>query len=78
MKKIIKVNGKKYKAINEDINSSGYSQLKRPLQGATIAIKIINRALKQQNDDKLISEIEYLFDKAEEMMDILKNPKYKN
>ena len=76
MKKIIKVNGKKYKAINEDINASGYSQLKRPIQGATIAIKIINRALKQQNDDKVVSEIEYLFEKAEEMLKIVEDKKY--
>ena len=53
--------------VNEDINSSGYSQLKRPLQGATISIKILNKALKQQNDDKVMSEIEYLFEKAEEI-----------
>ena len=66
------------KLLNEDnINSSGYSQLKNPLHGATLSVKILNRALKQQNDDKLISEIEYLFDKAEEMMDILKNKKYR-
>ena len=65
------------KLLNEDINSRGYSQLKKPAHGAAIAIQIINRALQQQNDDKLISEIEYLFDKAEEMMDILKNKKYR-
>ena len=66
------------KLLNEDnINSSGYSQLKRPLHGATLAVGVLNRALKQQNDDKVISEIEYLFDKAEEMMDILKNKKYR-
>ena len=76
MKKIIKVNGKKYKAINEDITSSGYSQLKKPLHGATLAIKILNRALKQQNDDKVVSEIEYLFEKAEEMLKIVEDKKY--
>ena len=77
MKKIIEVNGKKYKAINEDnINSSGYSQLKRPLHGATLAVGVLNRALKQQNDDKVISEIEYLYEKAEEMLKIVENKKY--
>jgi 5-bromo-4-chloroindolyl phosphate hydrolysis protein len=76
MKKIIKVNGKKYKAINEDITSSGYSQLKKPLHGATLSIKILNRALKQQHDDKVVSEIEYLYEKAEEMLKIVEDKKY--
>ena len=65
-----------YSVVKEGITSGGYSQLKKPLQGATIAIKIINRALKQQNDDKLISEIEYLFEKAEQMLKIVEDKKY--
>ena len=83
VKGAVKVNpalGKKVdtvgETINEDITSSGYSQLKKPLQGATIAVKILNRALKQQNDDKVVSEIEYLYEKAEEMLKIVGDKKY--
>ena len=65
-----------YSVVKENINSSGYSQLKKPLHGATLAIKILNRALKQQNDDKVVSEIEYLFEKAEEMLKIVEDKKY--
>ena len=76
MKKIIEINGKKYKAINEGINSSGYSQLKRHLHSATLAVGVLNRAYKQQNDDKVMSEIEYLYEKAEEMLKIIEDKKY--
>jgi len=76
MKKIIEINGKKYKAINEGINSSGYSQLKRHLHGATLAVGVLNRAFKKQNDDKVMSEIEYLYEKAEEMLKIIEDKKY--
>ena len=48
MKKIIEINGKKYKAINEGINSSGYSQLKRHLHSATLAVGVLNRAFKNK------------------------------
>ena len=64
------------KLLNEGINSSGYSQLKKPLHGATLSIKILNKALKQQHDDKVISEIEYLYEKAEEMLKIVEDKKY--
>ena len=65
------------KLLNEDnINSSGYSKLKRPLHSATLAVGVLNRALKQQNDDKVISEIEYLYEQAEEMLKIVENKKY--
>ena len=65
-----------YRKQYEDINSSGYSQLKKPLHGAALAIQILNRALKQQHDDKVVSEIEYLYEKAEEMLKIVNNKKY--
>ena len=76
MKKIIEINGKKYKAINEGINSSGYSQLRRHLDSATRAVGVLNRNFKKQNDDVVMSEIEYPYETAEAMLKIIENKKY--
>ena len=84
MKKIIEVNGKKYKAIDENlnpnqfrINSQGYSAMKKPIYGLSEAIKDLNKAVKTQRDTKVNYEINYIFDTAKDLMAILKNKKYK-
>lgn len=66
----------KNERVNEGINSSGYSQLKRHLHSATLAVGVLNRAFKQQFDDKVMSEIEYLYEKAEAMLKIIEDKKY--
>ena len=66
----------KNETVNEGINSSGYSQLKRHLHSATLAIGVLNRAYKQQFDDKVMSEIEYLYENAEAMLKIIEDKKY--
>jgi len=65
------------KLLNEDINSSGYSQLRKPIQGIAVALKDLLKGLNRQNDDVVIPEIEYIHEKAGELMDILKNKKYR-
>ena len=84
MKKIIEVNGKKYKAIDEvinpnqfRINSKGYSAMKKPIRGLSEAIKDLNKAVRTQRDTRVNYEINYIFDTAKELMGILKNKKYK-
>ena len=84
MKKIIEVNGKKYKAIDENlkpnqfrINSQGYSAMKKPIYGLSEAIKDLNKAVRAQRDTRVNYEINYIFDTAKDLMDILKNKKYK-
>ena len=66
----------KNETVNEGINSSGYSQLKRHLHSATLAVGVLNRAFKKQNDDKVMSEIEYLYENAEAMLKIIEDKKY--
>ena len=68
--------GSGYQKVNEGITSGGYSQLKRHLHSATLAVGVLNRAFKQQNDDKVMSEIEYLYENAEAMLKIIENKKY--
>ena len=65
------------KLLNEDINSSGYSQLKKPALGVSMAVKDLLKALQRQNDDVVIREIEDIHEKAGELMAILKNKKYR-
>tara|TARA_R110002020_G_scaffold62999_4_gene168037 strand:+ start:4325 stop:5632 length:1308 start_codon:yes stop_codon:yes gene_type:complete len=64
------------KPTNEDITPSGYSKLKRPIQGIAVALKDLLKGLNSQNDDIVIPEIEYIYEKAEELMKIMKNKKY--
>ena len=84
MKKIIEVNGKKYKAIDEvinpnqfRINSQGYSEMKKWIKRLSEAIKDLNKAVRTQRDTRVNYEINYIFDTAKELMGILKNKKYK-
>ena len=84
MKKIIEVNGKKYKAIDEvinpnqfRINSQGYSEMKKWIKRLSEAIKDLNKAVRTQRDSKVHYEINYIFDTAKDLMAILKNKKYK-
>ena len=84
MKKIIEVNGKKYKAIDEvinpnqfRINSQGYSEMKKWIKRLYEAIKDLNKAVRTQRDSKVHYEINYIFDTAKDLMAILKNKKYK-
>ena len=91
MKKINEINGKKYKAIDErnhhasdrmnpnkfSINSQGYSAMKKPIYGLSEALKDLKKAVRTQRDSKVNYEINYIFDTAKELMDILKNKKYK-
>jgi methyl coenzyme M reductase subunit D len=62
--------------VDEDITSSGYSQLRKPVQGIAVALKDLLKGLQRQNDDVVIPEIEYIYEKAEELMKILQNKKY--
>ena len=68
--------GSGYQKVNEDITSSGYSQLRKPVQGISVALKDLLKGLQRQNDDVVIPEIEYIYEKAEELMKILQNKKY--
>ena len=68
--------GSGYQKVNEDITSSGYSQLRKPIQGIAVALKDLLKGLQSQNDDVVIPEIEYIYEKAEELMKILQNKKY--
>ena len=68
--------GSGYQKVNEDITSSGYSQLRKPIQGISVALKDLLKGLQRQNDDVVIPEIEYIYEKAEELMKILQNKKY--
>ena len=73
-KKITQAAG--YTKVNEDITPSGYSKLRKPIQGIAVALQDLTKGLRSQNDDMVIPEIEYIFEKAEEMMKILQNRKY--
>ena len=73
-KKITQAAG--YTKVNEDITPSGYSKLRKPIQGIAVALQDLTKGLRRQNDDMVIPEIEYIFEKAEEMMKILQNRKY--
>jgi hypothetical protein len=79
IKGVSKVNpglGKRIDSVDEDITSSGYSQLRKPVQGIAVALKDLLKGLQRQNDDVVIPEIEYIYEKAEELMKILQNKKY--
>ena len=60
----------------EDITSSGYSQLRKPAQGIAISLKDLLKGLRSQNDDMVLPEIEYIYDKATEMKKMLKNKRF--
>ena len=60
----------------EDITSSGYSQLRKPAQGIAISLKDLLKGLRSQNDDMVLPEIEYIHEKATEMMKMMKNKRY--
>jgi hypothetical protein len=60
----------------EDITSSGYSQLRKPAQSIAISLKDLLKGLRSQNDDMVLPEIEYIHEKATEMMKMMKNKRY--
>ena len=70
-----KEKGKKKKK-NEDITSSGYSQLKKIAYGISVGLKDLSKGIRNQNDDMVLPEIEYIYDKAIEMKKMMKNKRY--
>jgi len=70
-----KEKGKKKKK-NEDITSSGYSQLKKIAYGISVGLKDLSKGIRNQNDDMVLPEIEYIYDKAIEMKKMLKNKRF--
>jgi len=70
-----KEKGKKKKK-NEDITSSGYSQLKKIAYGISVGLKDLSKGIRSQNDDMVLPEIEYIYDKATEMKKMLKNKRF--
>ena len=70
-----KEKGKKKKK-NEDITSSGYSQLKKIAYGISVGLKDLSKGIRSQNDDMVLPEIEYIYDKAIEMKKMLKNKRF--
>jgi hypothetical protein len=70
-----KEKGKKKKK-NEDITSSGYSQLKKIAYGISVGLKDLSKGIRNQNDDMVLPEIEYIYDKATEMKKMLKNKRF--
>ena len=73
-KKIAQAGG--YEKVNEDITASGYSQLRKPIQGIAMSVKDLLKGLQSQNDDMVLPEIEYIYEKATEMMKMMKNKRY--
>jgi chaperonin cofactor prefoldin len=72
--KIAKAGG--YMRVKEDITVSGYSQLRKPIQGIAMSVKDLLKGLQSQNDDMVLPEIEYIYEKATEMMKMMKNKRY--
>ena len=66
----------KGKKKNEDITSSGYSQLKKIAYGISVGLKDLSKGIRNQNDDMVLPEIEYIYDKAIEMKKMLKNKRF--
>ena len=62
--------------MNEDITSSGYSQLKKIAYGISVGLKDLSKGIRNQNDDMVLPEIEYIYDKAIEMKKMLKNKRF--
>ena len=73
-KKIAQAGG--YEKVNEDITTSGYSQLRKSIQGIAMSVKDLLKGLQSQNDDMVLPEIEYIYEKATEMMKMMKNKRY--
>ena len=48
-KKITQAAG--YTKVNEDITPSGYSKLRKPIQGIAVALQDLTKGLRRQNDD---------------------------
>ena len=67
---------KKIENVNEDITSSGYSQLKKIAYGISVGLKDLSKGIRSQNDDMVLPEIEYIYDKATEMKKMLKNKRF--
>jgi len=63
-------------SVNEDITSSGYSQLKKIAYGISVGLKDLSKGIRNQNDDMVLPEIEYIYDKAIEMKKMLKNKRF--
>jgi len=72
----VSTNSTGYKKVNEDITTSGYSQLRKPIQGIAMSVKDLLKGLRYQSDDMVLPEIEYIYEKATEMMKMMKNKKY--
>ena len=66
----------KGKKKNEDITSSGYSQLKKIAYGISVGLKDLNKGIKKQEDNRVLPEVEYIYDKATEMKKMMKNKRY--
>jgi len=66
----------KGKKKNEDITSSGYSQLKKIAYGISVGLKDLSKGIRSQNDDMVLPEIEYIYDKAIEMKKMMKNKRF--
>jgi len=63
-------------SVNEDITSAGYYFLRKAAYSITVALKDLNKGIKKQEDNRVLPEIEYIYDKATEMKKMLKNKRY--
>jgi len=63
-------------SVNEDITSAGYYFLRKAAYSITVALKDLNKGIKKQEDNRVLPEVEYIYDKATEMKKMMKNKRY--
>ena len=66
----------KKESMDEELNSSGYSQLSRSIKALSINIKDLAKAHKKQDDSMLRNEIDNLMFDVKRMVKIIDNKKY--
>ena len=67
---------KELESVNEELNSSAYSQLSRSIKAIAINIKDLAKAHKKQDDGVVRNEIDNLLYDVKRMVNIISNKKY--
>jgi hypothetical protein len=60
----------------EALNPRRYSEIKGQAKYLAMEMKPLNKAIKAQNDNDVMDSIEYIFNKAKLMKEILKDKRY--